>query len=230
MSIPSSGAEEGHPHSGVRTLLTLAILVHTFFVAIAVASNFAPSNLQYQILFRFRPYTRLFNFDLDFTPYYLTHATEADVDHRIEVLPQGKSASTSGDWIVLPPPMFRGCDSYKRYQHLASTWAFEAVNGGEPAVFAQAIGTHFARERKTPPQQIRCRRHFLQSQQDIIQGTPARRDPNDPSFFAVVYAANAIVSDNGYVEVVRIDEASQVAQPTGRPSGSSGSSPNERNR
>ena len=49
-----------------------------------------------------------------------------------------------------------------------------------------------------------------------------------PSFFAAVYTANAIVSDNGFVEVVRVDAASQVAQPTGP--NNTGGSRNERNR
>jgi hypothetical protein len=216
MSNASHGPEEGLPQGGIRTALTMAILAHVFFVLVAVGSNFAPSGLQLRILNRFQPYTRLLNFDLDFTPYHLTHGTEIDVDHRIEVLPQGKVASNASDWIVLPPRMFRGCDSYKRYQRLASTWAYQATNEGQPALFAQAIGTYFARQQHIPPQQIRCRRHFLQSRDELTQGTAARRNPLDPSYFAVVYAANAIVSDNDYVEVVRIDDASQVAQPTGR--------------
>jgi hypothetical protein len=103
------------------------------------------------------------------------------------------------------------------------------MNELEPAVFAQSIGTHFARERDIRPQQVRCRRHYLQSREDLTGGTAARRNAQDPSFFAAIYTANAIVSDTGYVDVVKVDEASQVALPTGQ-NNAGGSSRNERNR
>lgn len=220
----------GTPQGGLRTVLTLLLIFHIFLVGASISSNYAPSDLQFQIVSRFKPYTRLFNFDLNFTPYHLTHATEADVDHRMEILPEGKDERMASDWLALPDRGFRGGDAYKRYQRLGATWAFQAQNNGEPATFAQAIGTHFARQWNIKPKQIRCRRHFLQSREDIAEGTPARRDPNDPSYFVVVYAANAIVSESGYVEVVRVDDASQVAQPTRPEAGTRGPSKNESSR
>lgn len=230
MTIAKRGSAESQSTSaGLRTLLTLAIIFHVFFALVAVSSNFAPSELQFQILSKFRFYTRLLNFDLNFTPYHLTHATEADVDHRIEVLPEGRDGAAASDWLLLSGG-FRGSDSYKRYQRLASIWAFQAQNEGEPALFAQAVGTHVARQRAIKPKQIRCRRHFLQPRNAVEEGTPAQRNPNDPSYFAVVYAANAIVSDTGFVEVVRVDEAGQVAQPTNRQGQASGPNNNESGR
>lgn len=219
-SHASGDHESGYPTSNVRTVITLVLVVHGFFALVAVSSVFAPSPLQLQILNRFKPYTRLLNFDLNsyrdynFRPYYLTHASELDVDHRIEVLPEGGNAQSADDWLVLPSGGFRGSDAYKRLQRFAGVWAIASQSEGEPARFAQAVGTHFARQRAVKPQLIRCRRHFLQSQQDIA-GASARRNPFDPSFFAVVYAANAIVGESGYVEVVRVDETGQVALPTG---------------
>jgi hypothetical protein len=229
MTSAQSGTQNDHVlPAGPRTLVNFLLVVHLFFLAVCLSANYAPSRLQFTILTKFRPYTRLLNFDLNFTPYYLTHAGESDVDHRIEVLPAEADETRADAWIVLPSGGFRGSEAYKRYQRLGFIWALQAQTDGEPALFAQAIGTHFARQQGIKPKQIRCRRHFLQSMEDIRGGTAARRNPNDPSFFAVVYAANAIVSENGYVEVVRIDEAGQVAQP--RRNGARGATRNEPNR
>ena len=130
------------------------------------------SDLTRVLLDRFAVYTRLLNFDLDFTPYHLTHGTESDVDHRIEVLPQG-----SEEWQVLPIEGFRGVDGFQRYHRLASIWSFHATNEGQPALFAQAVGNHCSLQRGVVPRQIRCRRHYLQPREEVIGGTPAMRDP-----------------------------------------------------
>jgi hypothetical protein len=197
-----------------------------------VGSNFAPAAWQQNLLSSyFRCYTRLFNFDLDATPYHLTHALEFDVDHQMEVLPEGESAEAS--WVVLPPAgLSRATPAYQRYLNLGRQWDLATqVEGGEPAQFAQAVGRHFARQRGIRPKQVRCRRHYLQSQQDVTQGTPARRNPDDPSFYAAAYTANTIVSDTGYVEVVGVDETGQVAQPVrGGPNRSPKPTTNEPNR
>lgn len=219
MPTPSASTSPDDQFPGsLRTIVTLLLVIHLFLVGVSVGSNFAPADWQLQVLSNFRFYTRLLNFDLDLTPFqsvpfHLTHATEFDVDHRIEVLPEGESPESPESWLVLPSDDYRGSDAYQRYQRLAAQWANAAQTEGDPAIYAQSIGTHFARQRGIAPRQLRCRRHFLQSPDDVTQGTAARRNPDDPSYFASVYTANAIVSDTGFVEVVRVDEAGQVAQP-----------------
>jgi hypothetical protein len=149
----------------------------------------------------------------------------------MEVLPEGAPAES--EWLALPPSdLWRGWPAYKRYQRLGAQWDFATqAEGGDPARFAQALGMHFARQRGIRPQQVRCRRHYLQSPEDLTSGTAARRNPADPSYFAAVYTANTIVSDSGYVDVVRVDETGQVAQPVpDNPNGSAGSRGNEPNR
>lgn len=205
-----------------RSILSLFLFMHLFLAAIAVASNLAPAAWQMQVLSRFRMYTRLLNFDLNGARYHLTHATEVDVDHRAEVLPAGAEASDAGQWLVLPGGGWRGTESYQRSQRLAWRWAAEAQYEGDPALYAQALGTYFVRQRGVEPAQLRCRRHFLQSQEEVTSGTAARRNPEDPSFFTTVYAANAIVSESGLVEVVRIDDVGQVAQPVTGAEGAGG--------
>ncbi len=208
-----------------QTLISLLIFGHFFFVFVALSSNYARSGLTRTLLSRFAFYSRLFNFDLDYTPYHLTHGSDEDVDHRIEVL-----AKDAEDWVVLPDGGLRGHDAYKRYQRFAAAWAFHGQNDGQPALFAQAVGTHFSRQRGIAPKQVRCRKHFQQAREEIEGGTPAQRDPNGPSRFSVSYAANAIVNDNGSVDVIRVEEAGQVAAPVTSAGGARGTNANERSR
>jgi hypothetical protein len=226
MTSNFSGDTAGRTDSPAwRNVVSLLLFAHLFFVFVALGSNYARSGLTDSLLNRFAVYCRLFNFDLDFTPYHLTHGTDADVDHRIEVLPQNVE-----DWTVLPSSGFPGSDSYKRYQRFAAIWAYHSANEGEPAVFAQAVGNHFSRQRDISPRQIRCRKHFQQPREDLAGGTAAQRDPNDPMRFAVAYAANAIVNSDGSVDVVRVEETGQVAVPVNSAGGARGNNANERGR
>jgi hypothetical protein len=136
----------------------------------------------------------------------LTHGTDEDVDHRIEVLADGSS------WEVLPAGGMRWHDSYKRMQRFAANWAFHALNEGQPALFAQAVGTRYSRQ-GFAPKQVRCRKHFQQGPDELTGGTAAQRDPDDPSRFSVPYAANIVSRGNGLVEVIRVEEAGHAAAP-----------------
>ena len=95
-------SEHGPMNPTVQLGVSLFVIVHLFFVFAALASNVAPrSELQRRLLVKFAFYTQLLNLDLDFTPYHLTHATEQDVDHRLEVLMEG-DPDVDENWLVLP--------------------------------------------------------------------------------------------------------------------------------
>lgn len=226
MTSKSPGSSATPPATSPwQTILSLLIVFHLFFVFLALGSNYSRSSLTYDLLNRFAFYTRLFNFDLDFTPYHLTHGTDADVDHRSEVLAKG-----SEEWIVFPRGGFRGADSYKRQQRFAAMWAFQALNGGQPALFAQALGNYVSRQQHLVPQQVRCRKHFQQPREDVAGGTAAQRDPEDPSRFSVAYTANVIVNADASVDVIRVEETGQVAVPVNSAGNARGTNANERGR
>ncbi|MFV1965091.1 MAG: hypothetical protein ACC628_06680 [Pirellulaceae bacterium] len=195
-------------------MISLLVFAHFFFVFVAVSSNLAPSELQSRLLARFAFYTRLFNLDLNFTPYHLTHGPLEDGDHRIELLPEGEDAEEPENWIVLPDVGTRGSDRYHRYQRLAKVMSFFAQEEDIPAFLAQAAAAHFVHQRDMQPSQIRCRKHLAQRRDAIVGGTAAQRDPNDASYFQVTYDARCVVSEDGSVHVSKVSEASQVAQPT----------------
>lgn len=205
--------QPGPASIAVRSTVNLLLFLHLFVVAVALSGNFAPSGLQRRLLEVFAPYTRTLNFDLNYTPYYLTRGTEADVDHRIEILPRGASEARAEDWLSLPDVGLRGGERYQRYQRLAATFAFLAADDTVAGQLAQAIGTHFSRRERTVPAQIRCRSHFLQSMEVVGGGNANERDPYNAIYYRVPYAANCVVGRDGLVSIVKIDEASQVARP-----------------
>jgi hypothetical protein len=200
--------------STARAIISLLLVAHFFFVLVAVSANQAPSELQSRVLARFSFYTQLFNFDLNFTPYYLTHGPLEDADHRLELLPAGKDAEDPRNWIVLPDVGMQGGDRYHRYQRLAKVMSFFAEQDDIPAFLAQAAAAHFVHQRAVSPTRLRCRRHLPQPRDLKVGGTVAQRDPNDASYFQTDYEARCIISADGSVHVSKISDANQVAQPT----------------
>jgi hypothetical protein len=164
-----------------------------------------------------RPYVQLLNFDLNFKPYHLTHATSMDVDHRLEILPEGSNPDELSDWITLPEPGFRGGEPFKRQQRLARLLAAfgEQSNDNFAAVVAEDVGRHFL-AKDIRAAQIRARRQLLQSWDAAAgRGTPEQRNPEDPSYLQTAYAANVLIDSANNVAVTKIAGRREVAQPTG---------------
>ena len=207
---PSSGSS-----SPAQTLISIWLVIHLFCIAVALTSNVAPSVLQVRLWDVLAIYTRTLNFDLNFTPYELTHAGPDDVDHRIEVLPANADPAVSANWIVVGMDGFRAADGYKRFQRLAKVTAFLVDSDRDEA--AAEVALHVAKYQLhhagVVPAKIRIRKHWLQSRDVFRNGTPAQRDPDAESYFEVVYQANAIVFDDNTISIVKDEEASQVAAP-----------------
>jgi hypothetical protein len=200
---------------GIRTALSLGLIIHLFLAFVAMTANLAPvySRAQARVLTNFSLYTRLLAVDLNFTPFYWTHASADDVDHRIGVLPAGKRPEVDSDWIHLPDAGIRGSDRYQRYLRLARTWSLMSQQDDITAAIAKSIGTSFLEQRQVRPARVRCQRHMLQSWESIRGGTQTQRNPDDPSYFQVAYDANLVISRNGTVSVVKLAEAGEIAQP-----------------
>jgi hypothetical protein len=197
-----------------RPLLSLVLFFHLFFVFIALASNHFPSALQQRLVGLFSPYIRALNFELNFTPYYLTLGSVDDQDHRIEVLAAGGEGAEGGRWIGLPDAGWRGGERYKRYQRLAASMAFfgERQQDNLSALFARAVGENFLNQRRIVLAEIRCRRILPQDRSVVAGGTAEQRDPLSEQYFVEVYRANAIVEETR-VSVIKAESAGQVARP-----------------
>ena len=221
-SQKSSDAVEWPPWA--RVTVSLLLFAHLFFVFVALAANVAPSRLQQRLLARFSFYTQLLNLDLNFAPLYLTHASIDDVDHRLELLPEGRNADVEGDWVVLPDVGVRGSDRYERYQRLARGVVFFAArrsdrgSGAGGRVELPQPARHSAAASPLSPTSASGLEHDR-------AGTSAQRDPNDPSYFRVAYDASFVVSRDGAVSVVKLAEADELASPIAKDGARDASNP-----
>ena len=216
MPSSNSSSPPRGPSERTRSVVSLLLTLHLIVLAFALSGNFLRSPLQSRVLAVLRPYAQTLNFELDFLPYQLTHATAADVDHRIEVLPADADPDQADAWRVLPDRGFRGGERYKRYQRLARLMGYladEDASGNGLSMIGRGVAENFVMQRGIRTDRIRCRRHMLQDWESVQGGTAQQRNPNDPSYFRVVYAANTIVSDNGRVSLLKISDVGEVAQP-----------------
>jgi hypothetical protein len=202
-----------------RSIASLVLFIHLFCLGVALTANQAPSPLQERLLYVFRPYTQLLNFDVSFIRFDLTQETGDDADQRIEYLPENKDPANPADWVLLGSGA-RGTDRWQRYQRLAGVMSFFAAREDDAtaAVFASAIATHLHQQQGVAIDQIRVRRHLLQSPDQVRGADVAQRDPSSPNFFQEVYRAQVI---DGGAAVQKVEERGQVAPPTrasGQPS------------
>lgn len=212
------------PSNNVRQFISLALFIHLFCVLVVMSANMQRSPLQSRVVRVLRPYTQVFNFELDYVPYYLTHATEFDVDHRIEVLPQGADPEDRDQWTSISEGRTRGGQPYRRFQRFARVLDFFSAQQGAdetlPGIVAEDVAEHYVHQHEIVPARVRCRRHVLQNREVIAAGTPEQRDPwDEETYFRTPYQANVLVDEKRDVDVVKIDPESQVAQPDASPSG-----------
>jgi hypothetical protein len=189
-------------------VISIFLFIHLFVLLVCFSANLTPSLLQQRLLRILGPYAELLNFDLDGTRYFLTHATIRDVDHRIEVLPEGVEKSWQN--ISLG---WRGTERYHRYQRLADTLSFFQEDEGTTAVLAESIARSYLAQEGTTITQLRCRRHTLQSWEtpDGVATPPS--DPDSPGYFSVVYQANVLTTPSGAIRILKRAEASLEAAP-----------------
>lgn len=210
MKSESSPESAEHPTASWQPLVSLAICIHLFFVVIAMVSSYGRSELSARVLDKFGFYTQFLNLDLNLNtaPYYLTHAAESDVDHRIELLLENDDS-----WSSLKPRRFAGAESYRRFQRLGRYWGLMSEDASRSAVLARGIAEHTLQQRDVPIRRIRVRRHLLQDWQVADEGTADERDPDSDLYFRTPYMVDCIADAQGRVDVVKVESTSQVALP-----------------
>jgi hypothetical protein len=205
------------PGDNTRAFVSLLLFIHLFIVLVCLAANLTPSELEMRLLHMFRPYAQLLNFDLDGTRYYLTHATENDVDHRWEVLPVESDEGTENEWQVMRRGL-RGGERYLRYQRFADALAFSAESDELPSLLAEGVARHYSQQLETPLQELRCRRHSLQAFATAANADELA-DPDNPAYFSEVYRAQVVATEGGSIHVVKreppaLEAAVKSTEPT----------------
>ncbi|MDP7020509.1 MAG: hypothetical protein QGG36_32215 [Pirellulaceae bacterium] len=201
------------PGPTVRGVCTLALLLHFTCVAVSFTSNAARSQLQSRLLAIFSPYTGLLNIDLNFTPYHLTRASAADVDHVVEYLPADAESEEASEWRRVHARSFGGWESTHRRQRWGRVWSFFRDQDEVTARLARSAAEHLVHRQGVRPKQIRCRKHYLQPWDLVAEGDEEERDANSELYYQTVYSANVLVSDDGEVDIIKISSAREVAPP-----------------
>ncbi len=196
-----------------RSVSSLLIALHLLCVFWAVSATVITSTLQQRVLGILEPYTRGLNFELPYARQHLTAADAIDVDHRIEILPEGKAADDPANWVVLPDVGLRAGDRYKRYQRLGETMASFSELDEVTSRMALATARNFNRRSSVRAAQVRCRQHTLQSIEDLISGSAAQRDAQNEVHFVVPYGADLQYYSDGSIGLSKHASASEVARP-----------------
>lgn len=198
--------------STAQAVASLLIFIHLFLVAIAFTSYSSASALQQRLLSVFGPYLKTFNFDVNRTygaaaRYHLTHALQTDVDYTVEV--DGKVKGTV-ERVGIPPGGLWPRQRQQRYQALANATGWLAEDPVVQSILPRAIAGAVLDSLGAAQGTVRCRAHYLTPLENMSSGTPAQRDPYDPSYYKIVYEADVLVAD-GNVDLLKRSAAAETA-------------------
>lgn len=213
--------------SALRSVVSLVILIHLTCVLVVLVANFGRSALLSDLVSVFAPYTQFFNFDPDFTPYYLIHSRDND-DHVIvvDLYPKGEESVASQQLVktvVLPDSGSRWMGERRRYFALANVLAFHAQNEGvqsaedAAAELARTIGRRLMDENSVRRSVVKVVQRMSQpfDPATLLPGFPPDK-PTDPRYDVLQYEADVWYDDEGQVQVVKRAGIGEVAprQPT----------------
>lgn len=193
-----------------RTVISFLLFVHCFCVFVVLSSNYVQSPIQQRAVALVAPYTRLLNFDPNFTRFHLTHAAEEHDDHVIEVtLPD----SPDEPLVRLPDDGWRGGDRFKRFQRLATAMAF-AANREYDSVsgeYAKAIGDRVMAERDMDRVVVRCYRIPPRPMPGDGLEAESRESGQDRANYESIYEADVWMADDGTVQLLKKSSRREVA-------------------
>jgi hypothetical protein len=207
---PSSPTEQAAlPSQLVRTIVSLALFIYLFTLAVGVAArdlNESPLEATLGQVQGLRHLRQLLWID-DSYDYYLTHAEEIDVDHSITAdvtMPDGSTKTIS-----LPDPEIRSPLGRRHWQMLAYRLAlYSTVPDLEPArdIVTQGLAARILAETGGKSASIRVRGHRTPPEL-------ARYDPRDEKLwqnYRDVYAARAWIS-GGRVNLLKQESKADTA-------------------
>lgn len=144
--IAQRSPEPRLPDPTVRTVLTLAIIVHLTALVVALSGYTEPSPLQSRLLQIFGSYINPLNFNVNHTyaggsRWHLTHATNADT--TFEVVIEAKNASGPPSSIRIPPDGIQPRIRRQRYQMLANAFGSSIGNNDIEGKLPLAVGAAF---------------------------------------------------------------------------------------
>jgi len=236
MHVTSQKADESAQQSQamLRSIVSLVLCIHLFCVAVVLASNFRHSPLQSRLVSIFAPYTKLLDFDPEFTPYYYTLGRNSDDDTWlvIDLYPSADQSVTQqqiAQTMRVPEAGSNWLDERRRGFQLAKLLAAradpEAEDDNITGEIARSVGGWAMRQSGNKRAVVRCMRRMSQpfDLATLNPGFPPDR-PTDPAYDATVYAADVWIDEDQQVQMQKRASRAEVA-PRQRESGSSSGSP-----
>ena len=207
------------PADWLRTLVSFLIFLHLFALAVAVLSNWNPSDLALRLrrVPLIKPYIEYLSFDQSYVPLYgFTFGMPEDTDSKIEVSLKLKDGSER-TWILPDKDIW----PRQRRRHEARLVETAADMTGEDyrnfqSIVPQAIAEHIvAQEPEATSGIIRCTRQLQQPLVDLSSSNESQRDPYRTDLFRPLYEARILISGSG-VHLLKSESAAEVAQPAGK--------------
>jgi hypothetical protein len=227
--MPSSpkGATSSDDSAGLpRSLVSLALCIHLFCVAAVLASNFRRSALQTRLVSIFAAYTKLLNFDPNYTPYYYTLGRPTDDDTWFVIdlyhsadQPVAQQQITKS--LQLPergsPWLGERRRSFQLARLLAESAAPESENEDITSEIARSVGGWALKKTESGRAVVRCVRRMSQPYDlaTLNPGFPADR-PTDVAYDATLYEADVWMDEDQRVQVQkRVSRAEAAPRQSG---------------
>jgi hypothetical protein len=197
------------PPQGVRTTLSLLLVIHLFALLVAVASNFlpvSPMRAQLRDVPLVRPYLQLLHMDLAYN-YHLTYATEVDFDHRLVIQLAGDAPEEA---IVLPTGLWPPVRQQRLY-NLTRTMALNLGDDATEGVLPRTVAAGLLARRDIASGPNRLRLEYFQPvrREDYGRLTEAGSTERDGTF-RTAYEAN-LIRFGGQWSLVKQASASEAA-------------------
>jgi hypothetical protein len=211
-------SEKAAPWSeGQRTTVSFLLFVHLFALFVAVASNAGPvSPLRRALRVPFlMPYLQMTHMDLAYN-FHLTHATEWDTDHMVEI--ETWPAVPSSERMALPEEGIWPGIRTARFQNLSRNMALLVGQEERESVLPLAVSRGLFAQRGISSGRYRFRlvRHFLVDMEGAASMDPARRDPFHASRYSRVYEADLKFA-GGQLLINKAAAAGETAPTIGSP-------------
>jgi hypothetical protein len=207
--------------SAVRSLISLALTIHLFCVAVVLASNFRRSPLLSRLVSIFAVYTQLLDFDPQFTPYYYTLGRPVDDDTWLAIdlyadAEQPVDRQPILRTMQLPPsgvsPLGARRPAFQMAKFLASRADAENENDDFTGQMARSIGQWAMQQGSARRAVVRCVRRMSQPYDLTVlnPGYPSER-PRDPAYETTVYQADVWIDEDRQVQMQKRASRAEVA-------------------
>ncbi|MDA0658189.1 MAG: hypothetical protein O2931_09055 [Planctomycetota bacterium] len=195
----------------LKSVASAVLAIHFICVLVVCTANVSPSQLQARLVKVLAPYTRVLNWDPNFTRFQWTHAVPEHDDHRILISKEDIQKSDASAEVLQFG--IRGSLRRARHQALADFMAVYAAPGQElddvTALIAGRVG-NFALRRRNETGSVKVRVDGWEPQ---LMAPASAANPSTASTWGTIYSAEVWADPGGEVQVLKDAARGEVALP-----------------